>query len=80
MGLLGNRMIIESTGFSVDYHSFYYDKRLDDFGRKVKKKYVKTTIYVDDQSQLVVSYDAYFGEILIQKSSRKYWKIQGHYW
>jgi len=63
MGLLGNRMIIDSTGFSVDYHSFYYDKRLNDFGRKVKKKHVKRTICVDDQSQLIVSYDAYFGDI-----------------
>ncbi len=35
MGLLGNRMIIDCTGFSVNYYSFYYDKRLDDFGRKV---------------------------------------------
>ncbi len=71
MGLLGNRMIIDSTGFSVDYHSFYYDKRLDDFGRKVKKKYVKTTICVDDQSQLIVSYDAYFGEIHDSKEFKK---------
>jgi len=31
-------MIIDSTGFSADFHSFYYDKRLDNFGRKVKKK------------------------------------------
>ncbi len=71
MGLLGNRMIIDNTEFSVDYHSFYYDKRLDDFGRKVKKKYVKTTICVDDQSQLVVSYDAYFGDIHDSKEFKK---------
>ncbi len=68
-------MITESTGFSVDYHSFYYDKRLDDFERKVKKKYVKTTICVDDQSQLIVSYYAYFGDLLfkrVQENIEKY--------
>ncbi len=64
-------MVIDSTGFSLNYHPFYYDKRLDDFGRKVKKKYVKTTIYVDDQSQLIVSYDAYFGEINDSKEFKK---------
>jgi len=63
LGLLGNITIIDSTGFSVNYHSFYYDKRLNDFGRKVKKKYVKATIIVDDKSQIVVSYDVHFGEI-----------------
>jgi len=70
-GLLGNRMIIDSTGFSVNYHSFYYDKRLKEFGRRVKKKYVKTTICVDDQSQLIVSYDAYFGDIHDSKEFKK---------
>jgi len=30
-------MVIYSTGFSVEYHSSYYDKRFDDFGRIVKK-------------------------------------------
>jgi len=39
-GMLGNIMIIDSTGFSVTYHSFYYDKRLNDFGKRVRKKYV----------------------------------------
>ena len=56
MGLLGSRMIIDSTGFSVNYHSFYYDKRFNDFGRKVRKKYIKTTIIVDDRSQIIVAY------------------------
>jgi len=56
-------MIIYSTGFSVNYHSYYYDKRLNDFGRKVRKKHVKATICVDDKSQIIVSYDVYFGEI-----------------
>ncbi len=70
-GLLGNRMIIDSTGFSVNYHSFYYDKRLKEFGRRVKKKYVKTTICVDDQSQLIVSYSVYFGHIHDSKEFKK---------
>jgi len=61
--LLANITIIDSTGFSVNHHSFYYDKRLNDFGRKERKKYVKTTIIVDDKSQIIVSYDTYFGEI-----------------
>jgi len=42
-GLLGNITIIDSAEFSVNYHSFYYDKRLNDFGRKERKNYVKTT-------------------------------------
>jgi len=50
LGLMGNIIIIDSTGFSVNYHSFYYDKRLNDFGRKVRKEYVKATIIVDEKS------------------------------
>jgi len=50
MGLLGNITLIDSTGFSVNYNSFYYDKRLNDFRRKERKKYVKATILVDDKS------------------------------
>ncbi len=68
--LLGNKMKIDSTGFSVNYQSFYYYKRLKEFGRKVKKKYVKTTICVDDQSQLIVSYSVYFGYIHDSKEFR----------
>jgi len=51
-------MIIDSTGFSVNYHSFYYD---NDFGRKVRKKYVKGTILVDNKSQIIIAYSV--GEI-----------------
>jgi len=58
MGLLGNIIIIDSTGFSVNYHSFYYD---NDFGKRVRKKYVKATICVDDKSQIIVAYSV--GEI-----------------
>jgi len=71
MGLLGSIMIIDSTGFSLNYHSFYYDKRLNDFGRKVKRKYVKTTIVVDDKSQIVVAFDVHFGEIHDSKEFKK---------
>ena len=71
LGLLGNIIIIDSTGFSVNYHSFYYDKRLNDFGKKVKRKYVKTTIVVDDKSQIVVAYDVHFGEIHDSKEFKK---------
>jgi len=63
LGLLGNTTIIDSTGFSSNHHSFYYDKRLNDFGKMVIRKYVKTTILVDDKSQIIVVYNAHFGEI-----------------
>jgi len=49
-GLLDSITIIDSTSFSLNYHSFYYDKRLNDFGRK-EKKYVKTIICIEDKSQ-----------------------------
>ena len=70
-GLLSNITIIDSTGFSVNYHSFYYDKRLNDFGKRVRKKYVKTTIIVDDKSQIVVAFDVHFGEIHDSKEFKK---------
>jgi len=69
--LFGNRMIIDSTGYSVNYHSYYYDKRLDDFGRKAKKRYVKTTICIDDKSQLIVSYSIRFGYVHDSKEFKK---------
>jgi len=69
MGLLDNITIIDSSGFSVNYHSYYYDKRLNDFGRK--KKYVKATIIVDEKSQIVVVYDVHFGEIHDSKEFKK---------
>jgi len=70
-GLLGNIMLIDSTGLSYNYHSFYYDKRLNDFGKKVKKKYVKVTIIVDEKSQIVVAFDVHFGEIHDSKEFKK---------
>jgi len=70
LGLLGNIIIIDSTGFSVNYH-FYYDKRLNDFGRKVKRKYVKATIIVDEKSQIVVAFSIHFGEIHDPKEFKK---------
>jgi len=66
MGLLGNITVIDSTGFSVNYHSFYYD---NDFGKRVRKKYVKVTILVDDKSQIIVSYSV--GEIHDSKEFNK---------
>jgi len=39
----------------LNYHSFYY-KRLNDFGRKERKKCVKASILVDDKSQIIISY------------------------
>jgi len=71
IGLLGNIIIIDSTGFSLNYHSFYYDKRLNDFGKRVRKKYVKTTIIVDEKSQIVVAFDVHFGEIHDSKEFKK---------
>ncbi len=69
--LFGNKMIIDSTGYSVNYHSYYYDKMLGDFGRKVKKRYVKTTICIDDKSQLIVSYSIRFGYVHDSREFRK---------
>jgi len=71
LGLLGNITLIDSTGFSVNYHSFYYDKRLNDFGKRVRKKYVKVTIIVDEKSQIVVAFDVHFGEIHDSKEFKK---------
>jgi len=71
LGLMGNILIIDSTGFSVNYHSFYYDKRLNDFGRKVRKKYVKATILVDEKSQIIVAFSVHFGEIHDSKEFKK---------
>jgi len=71
MRLLGNIIIIDSTGFSLNYHSFYYDKRLNDFGRKVKKKYVKVIIIVDEKSQIILAFDVHFGEIHDSKEFKK---------
>jgi len=70
-GLLGSIIIIDSTGFSVNYHSFYYDKRLNDFGKRVRKKYVKATIIADEKSQIVVSFSIHFGEIHDSKEFKK---------
>jgi len=71
IGLLGNIIVIDSTWFSLNYHSFYYNKRFNDFGRKERKKYVKTTIIVDDKSQIVVSFSVHFGEIHDSKEFKK---------
>jgi len=68
---LGGRMIVDSTGYSVNYHSYYYDRRLGDFGGKPKKRYVKTTICVDDKSQLIVSYSARFGYVHDSREFKK---------
>ena len=70
-GLLGNITTIDSTGFSLNYHSFYYDMRLNDFGRKVRKKCVKATIIVNDKSQIVVSFSVHFGKIHDSKELRE---------
>jgi len=69
--LLGNILIIDSTGFSVNYHSFYHDKRLNDFGKRVRKKYVKATVIVDEKSQIVVAFSIHFGEIHDSKEFKK---------
>jgi len=49
----------------------YYDKRLSDFGKKVRKKYAKMTIIVDDKSQIIVAFDVHFGEIHDSKEFKK---------
>jgi len=44
------------TALDFPLTTIYYDKRLNDFGKRVRKKYVKTTIIVDDKSQIIVTY------------------------
>jgi len=68
---LGSITIIDSTGYFINYHSLYYDKRLNDFEKRVRKKYVRATILVDDKSQIVVAYDVNFGEIHNSKKFKK---------
>ena len=63
-------MIIDRSRFSANYHSFYYDKRLNDFGRKERKN-VKITICVDDKSQIIILYDVYFEDIHDSKEFKK---------
>jgi len=55
----------------LNHHSFYYDKGLNDFNRKVRKKYVKTAIIVDDKSQIILSFSVHFGEIHDSKEFKK---------
>jgi len=70
-GLLGNIIIIDSTDFSLNYHSFYYDKRLNDFGKRVRRKYVKATIIVDEKSQIILAFSVHFGEVHDSKEFKK---------
>jgi len=65
-------MLIDSTGFPLT--TIHYDKRLNDFGRKERKKCFKTKILVDDKSQIIVSYTVYFERSTIKRSSRRRWK------
>ena len=55
----------------MNHHSFYYDKRFKDFGKRVKRKYVKTTILVDEKSQIILAFDVHFGEIHDSKEFKK---------
>jgi len=64
-------MLIDSTGFFISYYSFNYDKWLNDFDRKVKRKYVKATIVDDEKSQIVVAFSTHFGEIHDSKEFKK---------
>ena len=53
----------------------HYDKKLSDFGKRVKKKYVKTTIIVDYKSQIIIIFSV--GDILDSKESKKIAKSTG---
>ena len=75
--LLGNIILIDSRGFPVNHRSFCCDKRLNDFCRKERKKYIKTTIIVDDKSHTVVSYSVHLGEI---HDSKEFEKIYRRVW
>ncbi|MGC8620261.1 MAG: hypothetical protein ACP5LA_07190 [Thermoplasmata archaeon] len=44
---------IDATGYSTEYHSHYYDKRIKEFG--IKKRYIKSTITVAIGPKMVIS-------------------------
>jgi len=47
---------IDSTGYSTEYHSHYYDKRVREFGLKKKRIYMKSTIITELKLQIIVSF------------------------
>ncbi len=67
---LGNRMIIDSTQLTTIH--IITIKGWMILERGLRKKYVKTTICVDDKSQLIVSYSIRFGYV---HDSREFKKI-----
>jgi len=63
------------TALGFPLTTTHYDKRLNDFGRRVRKKYIKTTICVDDKSQITVAYDVYFRDIRGSKEFKKILRV-----
>jgi hypothetical protein len=52
-----NEMLgIDSTGYSTEYHSHYYDKRVKEFGLIKKRIYMKSTIITELKLQIIVSF------------------------
>ncbi|MGC9175806.1 MAG: transposase [Thermoplasmata archaeon] len=52
-----NEMLgIDATGYSTEYHSHYYDKRVKEFGLKKKRRFMKSTIIVSLSNQMILSY------------------------
>jgi len=47
---------IDSTGYSTEYYSHYYDKRVREFGLKKKRRYMKSTIITALKLQIIVSF------------------------
>ncbi|MGC8700445.1 MAG: transposase [Thermoplasmata archaeon] len=47
---------IDATGYSTEYHSHYYDKRVKEFGLKKKRRFMKSTIIVSLSNQMILSY------------------------
>ncbi len=47
---------IDATGYSTEYHSHYYDKRVREFGMRRKRRYMKSTITVALGTQMIISY------------------------
>ena len=65
-GVLGNIILIDMR---FPLNTIHYDKRLNDFTKRVRKKYVKTTVIVYDKSQITVSFNV--GEIHDSKDIKK---------
>ena len=68
-------MAIDGTGIDTDYKSKYFQKRLNEFGKKPKSNYHKLDVIIDVKTKLILDYvfllkqrhDAYVGEKIFKR-------------